>query len=156
MISCFSKVVKAAEILTSNLGAPKDRLLRATTDLWSAMAFPEQWPADLWERAYAICTILLKDGPFKMSIEQMDAETTSQVLARIAPQLSELAGDIEKAHKEGRIAGDREKGCPRWRDARPFSPQQSPVTPSQSSLTIPVKMNLFTLTSLSAEHGRSV
>ena len=104
MSSQLDDVARAAELLNSGSGTPKQRLIIGSKIFWAAMTRREVWPPELLEKAQLIYATLLKRGKVRTTVERMDDETASRCAEQFAKSVTELAAAIKQATGEGRTA----------------------------------------------------
>jgi hypothetical protein len=97
MHSQLHHVAEAAEILSSSLGTPKERLIVGGIRLWAAMLDPAAWPPGLLDKVTEMYAVFLTGGGVRRTVNQMDDETANKCLQQLARDTAELAADIEKA-----------------------------------------------------------
>jgi hypothetical protein len=90
-------IARAANLLTSSEGTPKEKLTLGGKLLWAAKTFSDGWTPELLERANNIHRALLRDGIAQRTVvEQMDDETAKKHLKQLTKEVGELAAEIER------------------------------------------------------------
>jgi hypothetical protein len=87
---------KAAHILTSQEAPLRPRLVEAGNEFWVAMSAPNQWPAEMQEKADDVLRRLLAGGTIQATVGQMDLNAAREV----AMDILDLAADLEAVHSD--------------------------------------------------------
>ena len=83
MFQGLDHVGKAVQILVSRNATLNQRLYEAAHEFSAAMRRPDQWPADLLEKATVIEQKLTVHGAIGNTVNGMDIATASQIAAEI-------------------------------------------------------------------------
>jgi hypothetical protein len=67
------RIRNVARILSSQDAPLQVRLVEAGNELWAAMSYPGEWPADLRGKATRIVNRLLEGGSVQTTVAQMQA-----------------------------------------------------------------------------------
>jgi hypothetical protein len=93
-------VEQAANFLTSNSAAPKQKLIIAGKLLWAATMVSKDWTPELLHRARTAYKFLLEHGNMKRTVEEMDEKTVNRCLAQFTQDVTQLATDIEQVRSQ--------------------------------------------------------
>jgi outer membrane murein-binding lipoprotein Lpp len=90
-------VAEAAETLAGPHGTAKEKLVKAGSQFWAAMQYPDEWTPELLDRADRICETLLAGGTIETTAKKMDSETAATTVTELAATMARLAVDIAVA-----------------------------------------------------------
>jgi hypothetical protein len=101
MTDQFDHLRNAARLLAGQRSL-RQALPDACSEFWAAMFDPDQWPAELLERANEIVEQILQEGPLRRTLAKLDDATLQQ----IADDIKQLAAEMESLRGRDRSSDE--------------------------------------------------